>query len=89
MPDVDRGVVLTKVTDYVRRELLGGDPGDDLTSRTPLLEWGVLKSLDTARLVTYLRKEFDVRVPSTHMVGENFRDIESIADMVTALSSRP
>ncbi|MFD0920682.1 phosphopantetheine-binding protein [Saccharopolyspora rosea] len=88
MSSVDRGEVLTKLTDYVRRELLDGDPGGDLTTRTPLLEWGVLKSLETARLVGYLRTEFGVRVPSSSMVGDNFRDIERIADLVTSLSVR-
>jgi len=80
-----RTTVLDKLTEYTKTELLGGQQADDLTSTTPLLEWGVLNSLQTARLLAYLREEFGVRVPPARLNGHHFRDLESITDLVTSL----
>ncbi|MEV4636646.1 acyl carrier protein [Actinoplanes sp. NPDC049548] len=77
--------LVTKLIEYTRTELLQGADGDDLTVDTPLLEWGVLDSLKTARLVTYIRQEFGVRVPPREMTGGNFRSLASIAALVESL----
>ncbi|SBT42793.1 acyl carrier protein [Micromonospora auratinigra] len=75
---------LSRLVEYTRTVLLGGD-ADGLTPETPLLEWGVLDSLKTARLVGWIRDEFGVRVPPTKMNGANFRDLNSIAALVESL----
>lgn len=83
-----REEVLRQITDYVRRELLGeAEPaqGSDLSPDTPLLEWGVLTSMNTARLLTFLREEMDVVVPATHITGRHFRDLNSVTDLVLSL----
>lgn len=36
----NRTELLDKLTEYTRVELLGGQNADELTSQTPLLEWG-------------------------------------------------
>ena len=80
----DRDSVLQALTDYVRRDLLG-DEGGDLAPDSPLLEWGVLNSMNTARLLTYLREEMNVFVPPTHITGRHFRDLNSVTDLVLSL----
>ncbi|GAA3688832.1 phosphopantetheine binding protein [Lentzea atacamensis] len=76
--------VLEKLTELVRDEFLDGED-EELTATTPLMEWGILKSIETTRLVTYVRTEFGVRVPPAQVTTENFRDLQSIAGLVTAL----
>jgi acyl carrier protein len=75
---------VTRLLEYTRTQLLGGD-ADGLTPETPLLEWGVLDSLKTARLVGWIRDEFGVRVPPTKMNGANFKDLNSIAALIGSL----
>jgi acyl carrier protein len=77
--------VLAKLTEFTRDELVSEQEAADITATTPLLQWGVLKSLETARMIAYIREEFDVFVPPTHVTNTNFRDLESIAAMVHEL----
>ncbi|MFI6468605.1 acyl carrier protein [Streptomyces sp. NPDC050528] len=74
--------VLEVLTKYVSERLLGEDSASDLTDRTPLLELGVLNSLETSRLVAYIRETFGVRLGPTSMTAGNFRDLATIAGLV-------
>ncbi len=74
--------VLAVLTEYVAVRLLGDDSASDLTARTPLLELGVLNSVETSRLVAYIRETFGVRLPPTALTANNFRDLETIAGLV-------
>lgn len=89
MPPDDREEVLRRVTDYVRLELLGGSDsggGLELSPDSPLLEWGVLNSMNTARLIAFLREEMEVDVPPVHITGRNFQDLNSVTDLVVSLA---
>jgi acyl carrier protein len=74
--------VLEVLTEYVSVRLLGEPSAPDLTARTPLLELGVLNSVETARLVAYIRETFGVRLAPASLTAGNFRDLESIAGLV-------
>ncbi|HEX4701952.1 MAG TPA: acyl carrier protein [Pseudonocardiaceae bacterium] len=85
MSDDERSYVIDRLVAFVRRELLDGKDVTDFTTTTPLLDWGLLNSIETTRLVAYIRDEFGVRVPPTDMVSRHFKDVESITDLVTSL----
>jgi acyl carrier protein len=85
MTDDGRSDVVVKLVEFVRRELLDGKDVTELTTTTPLLDWGLLNSIETTRLVAFIREEFSVRVPPTDMVSRHFKDIESITDLVLSL----
>jgi len=87
MSDGERQALLEKLTRYVSDEVLGEQDATDLTATTPLLEWGILNSVETARLTVFLRQECGVRVSPTQVTAENFRNLESITDLVTTLRS--
>jgi acyl carrier protein len=74
--------ILEVLTEYVSVRLLGEEYAADLTKNTPLLELGVLNSMQTARLVAYIRETFGVRLPPAAMTATNFRDLEAIARLV-------
>ncbi|MBE1489194.1 acyl carrier protein [Plantactinospora soyae] len=76
--------VLEVLTKYVSVRLLGEDDAADLTEQTPLLELGVLNSIETSRLVAYIRETFGVRLPPTSMTAGNFRDLRTIAGLVVS-----
>ncbi|MBP2328677.1 acyl carrier protein [Kibdelosporangium banguiense] len=80
-----REVVVGSLTRYIESHLLDGDSSIGLTVETPLLEWGVLNSIETARLVAHIRDEFGVRVPPAKMVSKHFSNIDRIADLVCSL----
>lgn len=74
--------ILDDLTEYVSVRLLGEENATDLTASTPLLELGVLNSIETARLIAYIRETFGVRISPVAMTTSNFRDLESIAGLV-------
>jgi acyl carrier protein len=80
----------TAVTDdllaYVRKEFLDDDDSADLTATSPLLEWGILNSMTTVRLVAHVKSEFGVVIPPQRMSAGNFRDLESIVQLVQELA---
>lgn len=82
----DREVVLDNLTQYIRDYMLNGDDSVGLTAATPLLEWGILNSVGTVRLVGYIRNKFGVRVPPMQMVRQNFENINCIANLIGSLS---
>lgn len=79
-----RDQIADELERYVRTTFLDGDD-DELSRSTPLLQWGVLNSMNTALLLTHIRDDLGVVVPPTELNGANFRDIDSIADLVAGL----
>lgn len=75
----------TRILTYIRDELATATEREQLTSTTPLLEAGILDSLRTARLISWLRDDLGVRVPPLAMTGKNFHDIDSIAELAVSL----
>ncbi|RKT55627.1 acyl carrier protein [Saccharothrix australiensis] len=86
MADEDtRTDLVERLLNFTRNDLLGDREIEDLTARTPLLEWGVLNSMQTARLVAWIREELGVRIPPARIVSRNFRTLETVADLVLSL----
>jgi acyl carrier protein len=71
---------------FIRSKFLDGDPDRQLDQSTPLLEWGVLNSLNTVQLLTFIRDQFGVRVPATAINARGFRDVRNITELVTDLT---
>ncbi|KOG90606.1 hypothetical protein ADK38_07795 [Streptomyces varsoviensis] len=82
---MERADLLEKLIGFVRDDLLNGQAGAELTPTTPLLEWGVLDSIKTARLLAFIRDDIGVRVPPKKMVGDHFKDLEHVTDLVLEL----
>jgi len=56
--------------------------GVDVSPDTPLLEWGILNSLSTTRLIGFVHERFAIFIPAERIVGENFRDLNRITRLV-------
>ena len=79
--------VAVELTAYVRATFLGGDDDTALTPQSPLLEWGVLTSMNTALLLTHVRQTYGVDVPPSAITAKHLRDTDSIAALVRELTS--
>lgn len=71
-----------RIIDYIRTTFLDGDPDGDLARTTPLIELGVLNSLNIVRLLAFVDKELGVKVPPMEVNGANFKSPESIVDVI-------
>ena len=61
--------------------LIGEDPAN-LKDDTPLRTSGVLDSVATLRLVTFVEEQFGIRVEAHEASVENFDSIDSIAAFI-------
>lgn len=69
--------------EYIGEELLGG--ANDLDANTPLLAHGVIDSLSTVSVITFIRERFGVEVPNDAVIVNNFETVTAIAAMVDQL----
>ena len=59
---------------------------DDLNTCTTLIDDGLLSSLDIIQLIGALNDEFDISIPATEIIPENFNSVNAMAAMVARLS---
>ncbi|GAB2626338.1 hypothetical protein GCM10027168_67620 [Streptomyces capparidis] len=89
MTSISRDEIYTKLHTYISEQFLDEAEISELKPDSPLLEWGVLNSMNTSVLLTYIRNEIGVNVPPTHITGRRFYSIETITDMVYELAMQP
>ncbi|WP_165986549.1 acyl carrier protein [Streptomyces sp. YIM 98790] len=73
--------VAKRITAFVREKYME-QGGEELTASTPLIELGILDSLNTVLLIGFIRDELGVVVPPREINAANFRDIQSITALV-------
>ena len=77
MEEIESGI-----KSYILEQFLPNTNPDELTGTTPLIEGGILDSLATVRLVTYLEERFGIDVAAHEVNAENLGTLTSIAAMV-------
>lgn len=89
MTATDRETLYNAISHYIQENFLGESEASELAPDSPLLEWGVLTSMNTSLLLAFIRNELHVVVPPTHLTGKNFASLDAITDMVHKLSLQP
>ena len=59
-------------------------PDIDIESES-LVDDGILNSIDVVSIVTGIFNEFDVTVPASEIIPENFNSVSAIWEMVSSL----
>ena len=60
--------------------------GIDFDTCTTLIDDGVLSSLDIIQLIGALNDEFDISIPATEIIPQNFNSVDAMAAMVKRLA---
>ena len=81
---MDEAAIRDKVKSYILDEFLPGEDPGELTDDTPLMTTGILDSLATLKLVTYLESEFDIAVDAHEADAENLDTLDRIVALVKA-----
>lgn len=67
-------------------ELLKGVRDDvDFSQCTTLVDEGILDSFDIIEIVNVIDEEYDIKIPATEIVPENFNSAEAIFNMMQRL----
>ncbi|ADO72605.1 acyl carrier protein [Stigmatella aurantiaca] len=81
---MNKAQLLADLTRYITEEILEGN-AEDLEPSTPLLELGILNSLETARMMRFIEKQYGITVPADAMRVENLQTLSAITDLVHSL----
>ncbi len=54
----------------------------DFKKEKNLVKGSVLDSFDIIQIITMIDEEYDVNVPATEIIPENFNDVESIYKLI-------
>ena len=76
--------ILMELTDYITREILEGK-AIGLDASTPLLEYGIINSLEIVRLIAFIRQRFGITIAPNRMMATHFRSLSSLTALVVAL----
>lgn len=81
--------VSARLITFIRETFLAdGDPKNELTETTPLLEWGILTSMNTVTLLSFMQAEFGAAIPATEINARNFQNVRNISAMIHDLALR-
>jgi acyl carrier protein len=70
------------IRDYILREYLPGESAANLTDETPLRTSGILDSMATLNLVSFVEQTFDVTIDAHETGIDQFDRIADIAALV-------
>jgi acyl carrier protein len=70
-----------KLKEHIGQHVLNGKQVG-LDNQTPLLEWGILNSIEIMRLLSFIKESFQVNVSPAKLVANNFSTIDSIVKVV-------
>jgi len=70
------------IADYIVQEFLPGARSDELTDSTPLISGGILDSLGTLNLVTFLEDQFKIQLEPYEISIANLNTLSAITGLV-------
>ena len=73
---------LNSIKEYILKEFLPGEDPNDLTDSTQLFTTGLLDSIASLNLVSFLEEEYGVKIEPHEIVADNLDTIKLIADFV-------
>lgn len=74
--------IKSSIKQFILEEFLPGERPEALTDDTPLVDEGVLDSLATLRLVSFLEKQFKVSLAPHEVDAEYLNTLPSIAALI-------
>lgn len=73
------------VKDYVLREFLVGERPEALDATTPLISGGILDSISTLKLVSFLEERYGVEFQAHEVSADH---LDTLGDISTIVSSK-
>ena len=65
--------IYDRVKSHIMSEFLAGEDPDALTESTPLISGGILDSISTVKLVTFLEESFEIQFQA-HEISTDYLD---------------
>lgn len=76
-----------KLLNYIQQDLIGKRQSVTVSADDNLLTSGLIDSMGVMKLITFIEKEFGVKVPPQDMVIENFMSVNAISEYLTSFTA--
>lgn len=80
----DETAIQEQVRKFIIDEFLPGEDPNELTPDTPLVSSGILDSIATLKLVTFLEETYDISVEPHEVDAENLDTLDLITNLITS-----
>jgi acyl carrier protein len=80
---MDLADIKRDVKAYILREFLPGESPEALGESTPLVTGGILDSIATLKLVSFLEERFGIALAAHEVDADHLDTIEKIAELVS------
>jgi acyl carrier protein len=74
--------IIGAIHHYILNEFLAGENPDELKDETPLITGGILDSITTLKLVTFLEDHFRITIEAHEAGSDHLDSIKRIAELV-------
>lgn len=76
-----------EILQFIIQEVLGEPTDFDLSTTDDLLGSGLVSSMGVFRIISFLEKNYGVKVPLQDMIIDNFSTVDAIADYTRSQSA--
>lgn len=76
------------VKDFIINEFLPGEDPNELTPTTPMVSGGILDSLATVKLISFLEKKFGIEFEPHELSAEYLETLDTIAGVVLSKQAK-
>lgn len=77
-----------RLRQFIVEEFLDADSAEELEQDTPLISTGILDSVATLKLITFLEEQFGIRIEPAEADEDNLDTIASIVRLVQSKQRR-
>ncbi|MCI0621683.1 MAG: acyl carrier protein [Acidobacteria bacterium] len=70
------------VKEFILREFLPGENPDELTDSTPLITGGILDSIATLKLVSFIEESYSLTLQAHEVDVDNLNTISDITNLI-------
>ena len=80
----EQSAIRDEVKKFIIDEFLPGEDPDELTPDTPLVSSGILDSIATLKLVTFLEETYEISVEPHEVDAENLDTLDLITNLINS-----
>jgi peptidyl carrier protein len=82
-PEPSEAEISARLIAFIQERFLDGDAAGELDETSPLLEWGVINSLNTVILLSFITEEFGTPYSLENIDATTFKSVRNMTMMLS------
>ena len=82
-PEPSEAEISARLIAFIRERFLDGDAAGELDETSPLLEWGIINSLNTVILLSFISEEFGTPYSLENIDATTFKSVRNMTLMLS------